>query len=80
MPAERSQNVVPPEKLKTWVWSYLPLVMGIAKSKRIGPNGELQIKLAPTDVRMMFGSHTLAQLDCVVGNVAASDPGAGQKV
>ena len=31
--------------------------------------GEFQIKLTPTDVRIRFGSHTLAQLNCVIGNV-----------
>src|SRR5271157_1618389 len=80
MPASRSQNVVPPEKLKNWVVSYLPFVIGSAKSKRIGPIGEFQIRLTPTDVRIRFGSHTLAQLDCVIGNTAANDPGAGQEV
>ena len=70
-PNGRRQNVVPPEKLKTWVWSYLPLAIGNAKSKRMGPIGEAQIRLAPTDARIWFGSHTLAQLNWVMGIVPA---------
>ena len=42
---------MPPEKLKTWVWSYLPFATGITKSNRIGPIGEAQIRLAPTEAR-----------------------------
>src|SRR5271157_3562218 len=60
------QNVAPPEKLKTCVWSYLPFETGTAKSKRIGPIGEAQIRLAPTDARMRFGSQTFAQLGWVM--------------
>ena len=65
---------MPPEKLKNWVWSYLPFTTGIAKSNRIGPIGEAQIKLAPTEARIWFGSHTVAQLTWVMGKV----PGVGQ--
>ena len=72
-PGWSNQKVVPPEKLKNWVWSYLPFVIGYAKSKRIGPMGEFQIKLTPTDVRIRFGSHTLAQLNCVIGGNVPED-------
>ncbi len=39
---------------------------GTAKSKRIGPIGEAQIRLAPTEARMRFGSQTFAQLGWVM--------------
>ncbi len=66
--AERSQKVAPPEKLKICVWSYLPFEIGKAKSKRIGPIGEAQIRLAPTEVRIRFGSQTFAQLGWVMSS------------
>src|SRR5215471_4236801 len=47
----RDQNFVPPPKEKNCVRSYDCLAIGYAKSKRSGPNGESQIKLAPTEAR-----------------------------
>ena len=46
------QKVVPPVKLKNWVTSLGFFVIALAKSKRIGPSGDAQIRDTPADVRM----------------------------
>ena len=56
------QNEVPPEKRKNWVRSYWSLVMALAKSKRIGPSGEDQIKLVPTEERIIELSCTFSEM------------------